>query len=72
MTTCEVMTGRGKPCRQSVDVFPCRYHNAAGFNAVIDALGVMIAAAGGWKLFIAEHSASGATVTPVGRRRRSA
>lgn len=67
------MTGRGNPCRQSVDVFPCRYHDMRSFNEVIDALGVMIAAAGGWKAFIAEHSARGATVTPVGRsRRRSA
>ena len=48
----------GLACRQPVDVWPCRYHDTAAFNALFAALTDAVRAAGGVAAFIREHSAA--------------
>jgi hypothetical protein len=57
MTTqrCGAPTNRGRPCEQVVDVFPCRWHHRAEFEAVLTSVADAIRAAGGWSAFMAEH-----------------
>jgi hypothetical protein len=35
---CGTPTKNGKACRQVVNLLPCRYHNAAGFDAMVIAI----------------------------------
>lgn len=35
MPNCGAKTKRGKHCREPVDVWPCRYHNAIGYRGVL-------------------------------------
>ena len=63
---CGKDTHKGRPCQQNTDVFPCRYHDATSFNAVIKSLTEMISRAGGWVPFMAAHAAPD-TVTPIRR-----
>jgi len=48
----------GQACRQTVDVWPCRYHDTVAFNALFGALTDAIRAAGGVAAFIRDQGAA--------------
>jgi hypothetical protein len=57
---CGAPTRLGRRCPQVTDVWPCRYHDAAAFNAVLTSLAATIRDCGGWGPFLrrAELAAS--------------